>query len=228
MIRLLVHVEGQSEESFVNEVLGPHLYHHGVSAVARLLGHARQRERRGGIKGWGTVRDEIVCNLREDRDSVATTMVDYYGLPATGRKAWPQRKEASARQFTERAKCVENAMAEDIRDFMGPGFHDGRFVPFLMMYEFEALLFSDCKQFSAAIGQSHLANPLQEIRDGFSSPEEINDSPTGAPSKRIVKLVSRYQKLLMGIQGAKAIGLPNIRSECRHFSCWLEQLESLK
>ena len=26
MTRLLVHVEGQTEESFVNEVLAPHLY----------------------------------------------------------------------------------------------------------------------------------------------------------------------------------------------------------
>ena len=41
MTRLLVHVEGETEEMFVNEVLAPHLYRRGFSRVAaRLLGSA--------------------------------------------------------------------------------------------------------------------------------------------------------------------------------------------
>lgn len=51
MSRLLVHVEGQTEEDFVNEVLGPHLWAYGYTQVsARLLGNARLRSRRAGIK----------------------------------------------------------------------------------------------------------------------------------------------------------------------------------
>lgn len=50
--RLLIHVEGETEETFVNEVLRPHLLHSGYARVsARLLGNARQRDRRGGIRG---------------------------------------------------------------------------------------------------------------------------------------------------------------------------------
>lgn len=46
MTRLLIHVEGQTEESFVNDILAPHLYGQGFTNVsARLLGNARQRER---------------------------------------------------------------------------------------------------------------------------------------------------------------------------------------
>jgi hypothetical protein len=61
MSRLLVHVEGQTEETFVNELLCPHLTRFGWSMVsARLLGHARRRDRRGGIKSWGSARTEIV------------------------------------------------------------------------------------------------------------------------------------------------------------------------
>lgn len=53
MSRLLVHVEGQTEEDFVNEVLGPHLWAYGYTQVsARLLGNARLRSRRAGIKAW--------------------------------------------------------------------------------------------------------------------------------------------------------------------------------
>src|SRR5436309_12656505 len=57
MARLLVHVEGKTEETFVNQILGPHLYKHRYEIVsARLLGNARQRDRRGGIRAWSAVR----------------------------------------------------------------------------------------------------------------------------------------------------------------------------
>ncbi len=43
MSRLLIHVEGETEETFVNEVLSPHLVSFGYQSVsARLIGNARQ------------------------------------------------------------------------------------------------------------------------------------------------------------------------------------------
>lgn len=85
MTRLLIHVEGQTEETFVNEVLGPHLYRQGYTKVgARLMGNARQRDRRGGIRAWSAVRGDIIRHLKEDAGCLVTTMVDYYGLPQTG------------------------------------------------------------------------------------------------------------------------------------------------
>jgi hypothetical protein len=51
MPRLLVHVEGQTEETFVNDVLCEHLTRSGYSSVsARLVGNPRLRSRRGGIR----------------------------------------------------------------------------------------------------------------------------------------------------------------------------------
>src|SRR5882724_4110394 len=95
MARLLIHVEGETEESFVNEVLADHLYGCGYESVsARLVGNARLRERRGGIRAWLSARKDIISHLKEDRGCFATTMVDYYGLPQTGEKAWPGRAEA--------------------------------------------------------------------------------------------------------------------------------------
>jgi hypothetical protein len=62
--RLLIHVEGQTEESFVNEVLKPHLLTRGyVNVSARLIGNARLRDRRGGIRGWNTVRNDVLNHL---------------------------------------------------------------------------------------------------------------------------------------------------------------------
>ena len=224
MTRLLVHVEGQTEESFVKEVLAPHLSSRSIWARVRLIGSPR---RHGGITGWTTARKEIVQHLKQDRDCIVTTMVDYYGLPDKGGKAWPNRKESSKRNISERAEFIENALMEDIREKMSAGFDDRRFVPYLMMHEFEAPLFSDCGKFSAAIGQPSVASMLQDIRDGFSHPEEINDSPNGAPSKRISGLLKGYRKPLMGLRGIQAIGLPAIRAECPHFARWLSRLEGL-
>ena len=48
MARLLVHVEGQTEEYFVNEVLRSYLEGIGYEVVgARIIGNARLRRRRG-------------------------------------------------------------------------------------------------------------------------------------------------------------------------------------
>ena len=88
MARLLVHVEGQTEETFVNDVLRSHLLRRGYESVsARIVGNARLRRRRGGIRPWLAVRKDIINHLRQDRGCVATTMVDFYGLPQTRRSS---------------------------------------------------------------------------------------------------------------------------------------------
>lgn len=101
MTRILVHVEGQTEETFVNTVLAPHLRQFGYTDVsARFLGNARQRSKGGGIRRWDSVRKGILDHLRTDRTALATTMVDYYGLPHT----WPGREQAG-RHATLRARA---------------------------------------------------------------------------------------------------------------------------
>ena len=110
---------------------------------------------------------------------------------------------------------------------MDPGFNQNRFVPFVVMHEFEALLFSDCEAFARGIGRPDLGVDLQRIRDHFEHPEEINDSPHSAPSKRIEVLVPGYQKPLMGTLAALEIGLGTMRDECPHFGHWLDRLEGL-
>ncbi|MFH1859714.1 MAG: DUF4276 family protein [bacterium] len=226
MNRLLVHVEGETEEMFINDMLGPHLCRCGYSNVsARLVGNSRQRNRRGGIKAWSAVRKDIVNHLREDPCCLATTMVDYYALPQSGGKAWPSREAASMMPFTQKAITIENALLEDICRELGNGFDSHRFIPFVIMHEFEGLLFSDCQGFGRGIGLPRLATEFQSIRDQFSSPEEINDSSETAPSKRVEKLIQGYEKPLLGTLAILEIGLDAIRRECPHFNRWLTRLE---
>ena len=189
MTRLLIHVEGETEETFVNEVLAPHLYQYNFTKVsARLIGNARQRDRRGGIRAWNAVRKDILRHLNEDADALSTTMVDFYALPQSGDKAWPGRADAERRAFPEKAATVENALLADICGESGGNVYRNRFVPYVMMHEFEGLLFSDASKLGAGIGRPDLSSQFQVIRDQFESPEHINDSPLTAPSKRILNL----------------------------------------
>ncbi len=222
MRRLLVHVEGQTEESFVDGPLRLHLVNgFGYANVsARLLGNARQRLKRGGIKPWDSVRKEIARHLQSDRGALATTMVDYYGLPST----WLGRLESKHAPFREKAAIVERALREDIASALGGGAPD-RFIPFVVMHEYEGLLFSDPPGFAQAVGRPDLAGDFQAIRGRFATPEEINDSPETAPSKRVERLIPHYQKPLAGVQAAVAIGLDAIRRECPHFDGWVRRLE---
>ena len=189
------------------------------------MGNARQRDRRGGIRSWTSVRGDIIRHLKEDAGCMVTTMVDYYGLPQTGGRAWPGRETAGSLPFAQKALTVERALSEDICRELGQGFDSERFVPYVMMHEFEGLLFSDCERFSEGIGRPDLAVAFQSVRDQFSSPEEINDSPVTAPSKRVEQLVPGYEKPLLGTLAVLEIGLDAIRRECPHFREWLNRLE---
>lgn len=228
MSRLLVHVEGETEETFVNEILAPHLCGYGYRKVsARLVGNARLRDRRGGIRAWSAVRNDILNHLREDPGCSATTMVDYYALPRSGGKEWPGRADAGLLPFAQKSPSVNAALHADICRDMGGRFNPQRFIPFVMMHEFEGMLFSDCERFASGIGQPPLTTKFQAIRNQFNSPEEINDSPLTAPSKRVQDLVPGYEKPLLGTLAILEIGLEPIRRECPHFALWLAQLEQL-
>ena len=222
MVRLLVLVEGETEEMFVNDALAPHLYgtKQFTNVSARLLGNPRQRSRRGGIVAWSSAKRDILRHLKEDRGVMIALLVDYYGLPQSGPAAWPGRAAETG------ANCVEATVQHCIGRLMGEGFHQDRFVPCVMMHEFEAMLFSDCDALANAVGEPESAAELRSILGQFAGPEDINDSKETAPSKRILNLFPSYNKPLHGYRAVKMIGLDRIRDKCPHFSDWLDRLSS--
>lgn len=227
MARLMVHVEGVTEEDFVDIVLAPHLLAHGWTKVAaRRMGNSRAREQRHGIKNWTVARTDIIRHLQEDSGCCVTTFVDYYGLPATGPHGWPGRAAADRQPLAQRGHFIQQALAADVAATMGDAYAARRFIPFVVMHEFEGLLFSDCERFSDGIGRPELAAQFQAIRNRFPNPEAIDDSPLTAPSKCILALIPDYDKPLFGVLAALAIGLETIRRACPHFHAWLERLES--
>jgi hypothetical protein len=125
MLRLFVLVEGPTEEMFVNEVLAPHLYKKGFHSIsARIFGSARARSKRGGVKGWDSTKVDFIRILKESNNCYVTTIVDYYGMPATpgSVKTWPGRDSAEKIEKKLRAEYVENALKQEIAQLICKNF----------------------------------------------------------------------------------------------------------
>jgi hypothetical protein len=123
---------------------------------------------------------------------------------------------------------IEQAVKADIVAEVPGNFRpDLRFLPYLQLHEYEGLLFSDPVAFARGIYQPNLAGPFQRIRAAFPTPEDIDDGPDSAPSKRVLDLHSGYRKPLLGILAALQVGVEVMRQECPHFRGWIEQLAAL-
>ena len=220
-VRALAFVEGPTEEKFVREIVGPSLAPRSVFIVATTPGRRRAQ---GGVQRWGRIKKELLRYLKEDADRVVTTMFDYYGLPSD----WPGTEEAMrARSHINAAQAIEHAILADVCDELGQLFDPRRFIPYIQMHEFEALLFSDTQVLAEVVQNPALQSSLDGIVEECGEPEGIDDNPDTAPSKRIRTFVSDYQKVVHGIIAAKRIGLSTMRERCPHFAHWLESLEDL-
>jgi hypothetical protein len=221
VIRLHAVVEGQTEETFINQVLAPELGVRQIFVDAHCVTTGRRRlsPDRGGITRYEQIRKDLEIWMRQEkgRDVRFTTMVDLYRLPAD----FPGYDDCKRKVDPHtRAECLEDRLQEDIPD--------DRFVPYIQLHEFEALLFSDVHKFEAAFPDRAAAiKKLKSIRDGFPSPEHIDDRPDQSPSKRILEVVPEYVKTVSGISIVQHIGLPILRKECAHFGRWLDRLEQL-
>ena len=225
-IRLHFIVEGQTEEAFVNTVLSPHLATVGVIADARCVEFSRRRQHlfRGGVRQYAKLRADLWRWIRQDSkpDAYFTTMVDLYGLDRL-EDEFPGYDQAERYHDPhQRVIALERSMAEDV------DYH--RFIPYLQLHEYEALLFADPAKLDWQFSEHEDAIArLQHVREGFETPEHIDDGSETAPSKRIIREIPEYehQKVSAGPIVAGKIGLAVLRRECRHFNDWLRVLEEL-
>ena len=218
MDRCYLLVEGQTEETFANRMLVPHLYSMGFQSVVPVVVATKRvavgGKMRGGISSWPKLRDEIGLMVR-DSGSLVTTLVDFYGLPkdAPGinglQAAWtPQQRVAH----------VEAALKAEVGS--------GNFLPHVVLHEFEALLYADPSVVAAHFGDDDIATAMHEDLAACGGPEFVNEGPDTAPSKRLMKHRPGYAKTTDGPAILADIGLPAIRNECPHFDAWLAAVES--
>ncbi|MBY0545001.1 MAG: DUF4276 family protein [Gammaproteobacteria bacterium] len=220
MIRIHVICEGQTEEMFINEVLSPFFDSKEIYLQPALIG-------KPGHKGGNVKFERLLIDIQNrlnDKTAYCTTFFDFYGLPEN----FPGKKIATTKtNIIDKASCVLDSLIQQLEKNLGKE-PLSRFIPYIQMYEFEGLLFSDSEKLARGIDQLKLATKFKEIRDQFNAPEEINNSPDTAPSKRIGKIYPAYEKPIHGSLAAIEIGLSVIRRECLHFDAWLTRLEKLQ
>ncbi|MCC5899927.1 MAG: DUF4276 family protein [Phormidium sp. BM_Day4_Bin.17] len=217
--------EGQTEQTFADNLIRPHLANYGVYLNKPILiSHGRRKGKvhRGGGQNYAAMKQDILRLLNQDksRDVYFTTMLDLYALPSEfpGFTTSQNYRNAPYRQV----RFLETSFADDIGD--------NRFLPHLQLYEYEAYLFCEPKYFlKRDPGGTKGAETLQDIANQYESPELINDGSQTAPSKRIIAEFPRYKKSksVWGPLVAQDIGLAVIRQQCPHFNEWLSRLESL-
>lgn len=219
MTRAHVLVEGQTEETFVKRVLGPHLAASGVFLTPILVATKRVKEGRkfkGGVTRYEPVRKDLLRLLHDHGAAAVTTMIDYYGLPADFLGLAALTSGVSCYQ---RVDFLEEALRSDL--------DHPRFRPYLSLHEFEALLLTSPLEIGGVLlERSAMEKLAREIRT-FPSPEEIDDGPETHPAARILRKVPAYRKALHGPLVVERIGLPALRRTCPHFDEWVTWLESL-
>lgn len=217
LIRVKVFVEGQTEETFVYEVLVPYFSSRGIYLTPILA--QTSKGHKGGIVSYGKVKHQVERLCKEDSSAYVTTLIDFYGLP-TDFPGINEKEYQNKNDAFEKTAYLEIAFENDI--------NQKNFIGNLMLHEYEAFLFCDPSKFEYWLDNAAPIAKLLEIKKTFISPEHINNSPQTAPSKRILSIMPNYKKTIHGPLIANDIGLNEIRNQCQHFNEWLERIEKLK
>jgi len=216
MTRLNIVVEGQAEETFVREILYHHLIQFGVFATPRKVFHSASS--RGGVSQYSKIHMDVSLWCKQDQSAFVSSFFDLYALP----KDFPSRQKASKESDVyKKIALLEAAFAASVSK--------ANFIPYLQLHEYEALILSQPAKLE--VYYPHQTGPINALAAEIATaptPEHVDEGKDTAPSKRILKHIPGYRKNLAGALVAMEIGLPTIRSRCRHFNEWVTKLESLQ
>ena len=214
MTRIIIIGEGQTEQSFCNDLLAPFFIERGIYLHNTVISKSG-----GGIVSWASLKKEVTNYLKQDTSVIVTTFIDYYGIKEE--HGFPKWKDSFSFANKElRIECLEQGMFDDIDDKLRH-----RFIPYIQLHEFEGLLFCQKEAFDFCFEPyefNDYAYLLETIQD--ENPENINDGKTTAPSKRLERILKGYKKPLYGSMLAQVIGLNVIRSKCPRFNNWMVKL----
>src|ERR1700682_1265006 len=172
--RVLVLVEGQTEEGFVKRVMRPEFEPRKIFFTPTLLVTKRVKDGpsfKGGVTSYTSFKRDLRLLLKGAGDALVTTMLDYYGLPGD----FPGMDTRPTGGPHARVAHVEKLIREDLGD-------PKNFLPFLVLHEFEALLFSSKEELPRVMTDAK-GTSFAAIRDSVQTPEEIDEGPQSAPSK---------------------------------------------
>ncbi len=146
--------------------------------------------------------DTVLKHVNRTSTRIVTTFVDYYGFKGNTGKS-----------------------IEDLEKALDVGSSKEQLIPYLQKHETEALWFSDISIIASAMNASaSQRQELEKIEKAFDTPEDINNSPETAPSKRLEALFRGYNKIIDGLNIAEKVGIEKMREKCPRFDAWLKRL----
>lgn len=205
--RLYIVVEGQTEEEFVKSLLAPYFQKENIYIYPVII-HTSKRHK-GGFVNYVHLKNDVNRLLHSQGDDVVvTTFIDYFRCPQL-----PQREKWEVIQnHVKRVEQMECVMSADVSDW--------RFIPYIQLHEFEALLFSAIDGFNKYFDKN-IVKQIYAIIGKYDNPEDINSSPEGAPSKRLLRIIQGYDKVMYGNTVALEIGIIKILDKCPRFRKWI-------
>ena len=133
MKRIYIIVEGQTEKEFVQEIIAPYLQTYHIYSVTPILIHT-SKIGRGGFVNYAHLKNDISKLLHSSqKDILVTMLVDFFRCPELPHKEQWEAITDHKKQVEKMEYCIQ----EDI--------HDKRFIPYIQLHEFEALLMLDLK-----------------------------------------------------------------------------------
>jgi len=193
-MRLIIVVEGQTEEAFVRHVLKPHLEPLGVYVSATIVGKMVARRRAHKGRGGGHFRHwqrDIIGLLASDQSAAlrVTSLFDLYGLP----EDFPELDQHINAMNT-------NTSCDALTHALAAVFNDHRFIPYIQRHEFEALVLASLDALGELLDAEDDLQGLEALREDISGapPEDVNEHRETAPSKRLKAHIPGYSKTVHG------------------------------
>jgi hypothetical protein len=210
MRRLVFLVEGDTELTFINNHVIPYLYLKGYPnpMQAQKVVTNRQLQKKGGNINYAYLENDI-NRIMGQGNVIITTFLDLFRIPTN----FPGYSN------TPNADAIEAAMHQAM------GSHKF-YLPYIQRHEMEALMFSSMAGFDIVIDDPQKLNAVSTIIEQYGNPEDINNSPNTAPSKRL-EAIFNYDKVVDGELILEAIGIKPIIAKCPRFAAWLDKLELL-
>lgn len=208
MLRLVFIVEGDTEILLVNKVIMPYIYGLGYNVTynCQTITTNRKQHKKGGVGSYGKFKNEIQKTLSQG-NVLVTTLVDFFKLP-TDFPAFT----SDSHQIDQ----IEKAISEDFDNNL-------YFLPYIQRHEVEALMYSSMDGFELVMEEDEQLVKVQEIINNYPNPEDINNSPETAPSKRL-QAIYHYDKTSDGEMIFEMVGITPMLEKCPRFANWIKSI----
>lgn len=231
---LYIVCEGQSEQIFIDNLLIPYLYtkhpnnfsEYKISAPILRSPKARVQSNKGGDVRYVRIKNHIEHFITQTPNCYVTTFIDFYAIgndfPSYGNLSHINGAIAQA-----------HALENDLQQI------DYRVIPYIQLHEYETIYFADITGFVATDNKlEQISQKMNDILVQFNNqPEQINNNPTTAPSKRIHNI---FASQLLNYKDAKTLyarlysadadyvsKIDLIRNLCPNFNNWINWLLGL-